>query len=593
MSKISKISEIFLEFFKNYPRKFLFLFILLLLEGVIAASTVLSIIPLADYLLDPTFSNPSRVTRFVLDFFSSLGVKVDFWLVGFIFIGFNILKGVFKVAIRYAILRIKYSVLRGLINHSLTKFFGARWEFFASSDKGRLLNTLNKEIPKIGDTLGQLATQMSSIVQFAIYIIVPIWLNAYMTLTALVLTFCFGLPFLFFNRLSYRLGKLNTETSNIELGILSEIFQSARIILGFGRQAYSKLKYLEAFDAHINATLKSQTLTEAVPGLFAPMGMLAAVIALGLSLQQQGQVSELAAVMWSLLSAMPILSALLQTHVNISNFIPSFEQLQSERNRAYGLREIEGEKVFDKLNNCISLRNVSFSYPSRNKTISNVNINLYRGKMTALVGKSGSGKSTITDLILGLLAPDFGMVLIDDIPFSDWKQNTFREKVGYVPQEPILFHTSIRENLLWALDTASESDLWDALKLSNAEQFVKGLPEGIDTIVGDRGVRMSGGQRQRIALARGLLRKPELLILDEATSSLDTESEKLIQKSIENLAHKMTILVIAHRLTTIIKADKLYVMHDGEIVEEGTYKELSLQSNTMLYSMLNNQNNNN
>ena len=206
--------------------------------------------------------------------------------------------------------------------------------------------------------------------------------------------------------------------------------------------------------------------------------------------------------------------------------------------------------------------------------------------MTALVGESGSGKSTVTDLVLGLQIPEQGQMLIDGVPLSEWKQNSFRERIGYVPQDPQLFHSSIRENLLWSFDGASENDLWNALKLANAEVFVKDLPQGIDTVVGDRGIRLSGGQRQRIALARALLRKPELLILDEATSALDSESESLIQQSIEKVAHNTTILVVAHRLSTIAKANQVYVLHHGQINEEGSFTALSVKSGGRLNAML-------
>jgi ATP-binding cassette subfamily B protein len=206
--------------------------------------------------------------------------------------------------------------------------------------------------------------------------------------------------------------------------------------------------------------------------------------------------------------------------------------------------------------------------------------------MVALVGESGSGKSTVTDLVLGLQIPGKGQVLIDGVPLGDWKQNSFRERVGYVPQDPQLFHSTIRDNLLWSYADAKEDDLWEALRLANAAAFVKELPQGINTVVGDRGVRLSGGQRQRIALARALLRKPELLILDEATSALDSESERLIQQSIEQVAHDTTILVVAHRLSTIAKADQVYVLRQGRVVEEGPFSVLSVRPGGILNAML-------
>jgi ATP-binding cassette subfamily B protein len=330
----------------------------------------------------------------------------------------------------------------------------------------------------------------------------------------------------------------------------------------------------------------SQTLSTAIPKFFQPLAMMSVVISIGLAINDNAQLSEITAVMWSFLAALPILAALFQGHITINNFIPSYEQLRTLKNKAYNYREIEGSKTFITLKKNIEFKNVNFAYPGRGSTLKNINLNFHKGTMTALVGDSGSGKSTITDLLLGLQIPDEGMVLIDDLSLSDYRQNSFRQKIGYVPQDPILFHRSIRDNLLWSRENATDAEIWNSLILANAEKFVKELPEGLDTLVGDRGVRLSGGQRQRIALARALIRKPELLILDEATSALDSESEKLIQLSIEQVAKETTILVIAHRLSTIAKADFVYVISKGEIIEKGTYKSLSIKQGGKLGEMI-------
>jgi ATP-binding cassette subfamily B protein len=348
----------------------------------------------------------------------------------------------------------------------------------------------------------------------------------------------------------------------------------------------AKESYLNAFDQHIKVTMRSQVLGTSVAGLFRPMAIMAVLIALGLVDPQQVRLSELAAVMWSLLAAMPILSTLLGANVKISNFLPSYEQLVSLRKHAASLEEIQGDRPFSNLLRDIEFKDLSFTYPGRAQTLIDVNLHIRKGQMTALVGESGAGKSTVTDLVLGLQIPERGQVLIDGVSLGEWHQNSFRERVGYVPQDPQLFHCSIRDNLLWSFESASESDLWDVIQLANAEAFVKDLPQDIDTIVGDRGIRLSGGQRQRIALARALLRKPELLILDEATSALDSESERLIQQSIEQVARNTTILVVAHRLSTIAKADQVYVLRQGRIVEEGSFKALSAKSGSILKAML-------
>ena len=586
MKKSTSIVAIFSEFITRYPKQFGFLFFLLVIEGTIAAMSVLAIVPMADFLLDPSLSNPSRVTQVVLIVFSGMKIMPSIWLFGFLFVGFNLLKGVLTVTVRYAILLIKYDVLQGIFGDTLQTFFKARWKFFSGEDLGRLLNTLNREINTIGDTLGHLATLLAQIVQLAIYLAVPIWLNARMTLTTLGLAVLLGMPFMLLHRTSYRLGVSNTETANVAMGVLSEILSAARLILGFGRQNQARQRYLMALDKHVRVTLRSQVLATAVPNFFYPLAILAVVIAMGLAIQQQTRISELAAVMWSLLASIPIITALLQGNISISNFLPSYGQLIFLRERAVEEAEIEGSRVFTRLEHGVALKNLNFTYPGRIQTLTDVNLHICKGKMTALVGESGSGKSTVTDLVLGLQVPERGEVLIDGVPLGDWKQNSFRERVGYVPQDPLLFHSSIRDNLLWSFEQVKEDDLWEALHLANADGFVKTLPQGIDTIVGDRGVRLSGGQRQRIALARALLRKPELLILDEATSALDSESELLIQQSIEQVANETTILIVAHRLSTIAKADQVYVLQQGRVVEEGPFKELSAKPGSILSSMI-------
>jgi ABC-type multidrug transport system fused ATPase/permease subunit len=582
----SSIVAIFNEFLTRYPRYFGLLFLLLVIEGAVAAMSVLAIVPMADFLLDPSLGKPSRITQIVLRFFSGLSLSPSFWLFGFFFVGLNLLKSTLEVAIRYAILLIKYTVLRGLIGDALYTFFKSRYEFFSGSDQGRLTNALIKEVGTVGDTLGHLATLLAQVVQLAIYLAVPIWLNPEMTFTALGLAVLLGVPFIFSHRISYRMGKRNTATANVLMGVLGEILGAARLILGFGRQSRARERYLDAYDQHVYATLRSQTLGTAMGSIYRPLAMLAVVVAMGFTLQHQVRISELAAVMWSLLTAMPVLAALLQGNISISNFLPSYEQLVSLRKQAAEVEEIEGQRTFARLDRSVELKDLDFTYPGREQTLAGLNINILKGRMTALVGESGSGKSTVTDLVMGLQIPERGQVLIDGVSLGDWKQNSFRERIGYVPQDPLLFHASIRDNLLWSLEQAKEDDLWEALRLANAKDFVKELPQGIDTLVGDRGVRLSGGERQRIALARALLRKPELLILDEATSALDSESEMLIQQSIEQVAQDTTILVVAHRLSTIAKADQVYVLQQGRVVEEGPFKELSANPGSILSRMI-------
>ena len=208
------------------------------------------------------------------------------------------------------------------------------------------------------------------------------------------------------------------------------------------------------------------------------------------------------------------------------------------------------------------LESVSFGYEDvAEPALGSVTLRIPAGRTTAIVGPSGSGKSTLADLLLGLIVPAEGRVLVDETPLTPELLPAWRDQIGYVPQDSFHFHDTVRANLLWARPEASEAELQEALEVA-AAGFVTRLPQGLDTVLGDRGVRLSGGERQRIALARALLRRPAMLILDEATSSLDSENERRVQDAIERLHGRLTILVITHRLTTVRLADSIHVL-DG------------------------------
>ncbi|MFH1117376.1 MAG: ABC transporter ATP-binding protein, partial [Pseudomonadota bacterium] len=222
----------------------------------------------------------------------------------------------------------------------------------------------------------------------------------------------------------------------------------------------------------------------------------------------------------------------------------------------------------------VRFNGVSYSYNGdrEQEALHKIDLVIPARKTVAIVGPSGSGKTTLADLMMGLLTPTRGEILIDARPLTGTRLYAWRNSVGYVPQETFLFHTTIRDNLLWAEPGATELELWDALRFAAAEGFVSSLPEKLDTVVGDRGIRLSGGERQRIALARALLRKPALLLLDEATSSLDTEHERHIQDALEGLHGQLTMVIIAHRLSTIRRADDIVVLDRGRVKETGAWE---------------------
>lgn len=224
----------------------------------------------------------------------------------------------------------------------------------------------------------------------------------------------------------------------------------------------------------------------------------------------------------------------------------------------------------------IELSHVKFHYPSRpeNGVLNDINIHIEQGSKVALVGASGAGKSTIVSMLMRFHRPVSGNITIGGVPIETYDLHAFRKNFATVPQDVILFGGTIRENISYGKPDATDAEIIRAAEQANAMQFISSFHEGLDTIVGDRGIRLSGGQKQRVAIARAILRDPRILILDEATSSLDAESEHLVQDALNKLMEGRTSVIIAHRLATIINVDKIYVLNEGTVIEEGKHSEL-------------------
>ncbi|HZY25397.1 MAG TPA: ATP-binding cassette domain-containing protein, partial [Bacteroidales bacterium] len=273
------------------------------------------------------------------------------------------------------------------------------------------------------------------------------------------------------------------------------------------------------------------------------------------------------------------IGGLANVFTEIQKFIGATEELfdifNEEEEELFELKQVPEKEI---LKGRITFQDLSFRYPSRpdEEVLSKINLIIPENRMIAIVGSSGAGKSTIASLILRLHEPTEGDIFFDNTKSSEFSLSSLRSQIALVPQDVFLFGGSIRENISYGRPGASDDEIFDAAHKANAMEFIDRFPEKLNTIVGERGTQLSGGQRQRIAIARAVLKNPRILILDEATSSLDSESERLVQDALEKLMVGRTSIVIAHRLSTIRKADQIFVIDSGRIVEKGTHEELIL-----------------
>lgn len=562
------------DIFKKFPFLLITNTLLLVVVSLFSAFSLFTISPLVDFLIHPDLHNISPLTQKAVNIFKILGLPITLnsWLV--VFLIFITLSSVFQVFANWSILKTKYAVLRDIMLGTFRDFFNARWYFFSSGIQGVFLNTFSREITVVGDAFGAMAFFFANILQLIFFLIVPFYISWQVTSISLGIALLFTIPFLLMGKAAYKLGTFNTSTANHMNSVIQENLSLAKVVLGFGNQQKNVKDLDKAFDAHRRVTIKSQILNLAMVILYRPFGMIMLVIALFVARRFAVPLSETTVLLMALLQVALTIGDLTMRKSSLENFFPSYEQVKQLREQAIKFKQESGAEQFRGFERELIIENLSFAYPGEKPVLVDINARIPKGKMIAFVGQSGAGKSTFIDMVMGFHQPTKGSILFDGVPLRDFNVSSYRNAIGYVPQDSVLFNMTIRDNLLWAYPSATDKDISGACRLANTDEFIERLPEGYNTLVGDRGIRLSGGQVQRLALARAILRKPVLLILDEATSSLDTHSERLIQQAIENIAKETTVIVIAHRLSTITNADYIYVLKDGRVVEEGSYLEL-------------------
>ncbi len=561
-----KSYQTFFKLIAREKKNFAFLLLILLIEMIVLSSTVVLTIPLADYLLDPNLTNPNVVTKKFQLIINTLGLPENLYVFLGAFVIFNFAKAITTVLIYYYVLKIKYEITYNFTDYLLKNIFSSNWRIFNNLNQGSYLNSFTKVITNISNGFQEIALQISFITKIFIYLSIPLLIDWKITTLTIFVSIIIAIPFKFLNRTGNYLGKENLKYDNKLIQNLSESFTASKIIFGYSLQKNILDKILINLRKSIYFAKKSALISTLLVYFFQPIGILGASIAFIMFYNDKSQLSALAAIFWSLVSGIPIISNLLRGNFQILNLEPNIEQYNNLINETKKIEKSNSGQLINTFNKKINFKNVSFEYIINNSILENINLEINKKDFILIKGSSGIGKSTIVDLLMGFLQPNKGSINFDDLDYKKLNLTSVRNFFGYVSQDPYLFNSTIEENLTFAKDNLSYNDLKDAIKISNCE-FIYNTEKGLKTNVGEKGDKLSGGEKQRISLCRSILFKPEILILDEPTSSLDQKSSDLIYSSLKNLKGKMTIVLISHEEVNNDIFNKIYKLENKNLIQ--------------------------
>ncbi len=440
---------------------------------------------------------------------------------------------------------------------------------------GSLLNVLTTETWRTSDALYLVAHLLISGSTVLVYATLLVLLSPGLTAIVAVALLVISLVVRRVTGHARSLGRHATKANSLLTERMTESIAGVVVIRAFDRQRAEAARFEEASQDVAGTFLRMSI----IAGLVGPLSeVLSAGLLVGVVVYSLQDPSNL-----------PVLVVFMLVLYRLQPRVQMFEVARTELNALGGAIEAvvdllddstrpalpDGPLTAARPTEAITFVDVTFRYDTgMPPAIANASFSVPIGKTTAIVGPSGAGKSTLAKLLLRLVDPDDGEVLVDGVPLRDLRLASWRDQIGFVGQDTYLFNTSIRENIVYGRPDAPEEDVMDAVRLAHVDEFVADLPAGLETVVGDHGTRLSGGQRQRIALARAIIRKPEILVLDEATNALDSRSERLIQDALDRYGRNRTVVVIAHRFSTIEQADHVLVLDGGRITEHGSRDEL-------------------
>lgn len=489
----------------------------------------------------------------------------------------------------YISVPVRSSIVIHLRNDLYSKILTLPIGYFSEQRKGDIMSRMTNDVNVVeGSIINTMEGLIKDPVMVIMYLVSMIWISPSLSLFLLIL-----LPLTAFviGRISRSLKRQSSAASERvgeTLSILDETLGGIRIIKGFCAETILRNKFIRMNSTILNINKKMSARRDLASPLTELLGVivLCIIIYFGASLVVRGsglQAGDLIAYIAMFSLIINPAKALSTSFFNVQAGAAAIERIEELLNTPVTVAD-EGKRELVNFSSEIEFRNVSFGY-NNNLILKNINLRIPKGKTVALVGSSGAGKSTLADLVTRFHDVTSGEILVDGINIKDYSIRSVRKQVGIVTQEPILFNDTIANNITLGEPEASMAEIESAAKVANAYNFIINKPEKFETGIGDRGNKLSGGEKQRVTIARAVLKNPPILILDEATSSLDTESERIVQDAINNMMQNRTSLVIAHRLSTVRHADEIIVLDKGEIAERGSHDEL-IQRQRGIYKKL-------
>jgi ATP-binding cassette subfamily C protein len=560
---VRKILELF---FKAKGTRPLIVLFCLLLGGIAEGIGLASMLPVMSIAIGGEGGERSSSAAVFTDALTSIGITPSLTILVAITIGGIVLKNLLNLAamtyVGYSVAHVSTGMRRDLVENLLN----VRWNYFTQQPLGRITNTLSVDATRAGRAYMAAAEFLVNAIQAVVYSCVALFVSWKVALIAIA----FGLAIVaflnFLVRSAKKAGRRQTRHTADFITYLSDALNNIKPLKAMARQgSFAHLidrnivGLRRAMRRQVIAKQALKNIDEILSAIFLGVGILLAIKYLNVP------PSELAVIAILLIQLVNSISRIQKGYQNAAILESAYYSVQKQITESGAEREIDTGTAIPKFETGCKMVNVSFSHP-RTPVLRDVSLEFPKGTITVLTGPSGAGKTTITDLLIGFRTPDSGQVLVDNRPLQDFVLSEWRGMIGYVPQELVLFHDSIFSNIAMGDPEIGEAEVRIALKAAGALDFVESMAEGLHTPVGEKGTKISGGQRQRIALARALVTRPKLLILDEVTSALDPETELAIVGNILALRGESTVISITHRAAFLDIADQIYELSEGQVV---------------------------